>query len=158
MDLSLLAGWPVVVEQRVAWGEMDSYGHVNNAVYFRYLENARLEYFRRLGWPVASLPTGIGPILHSTQCRFRKPLTWPDNIAIGAKIAKFESDRLTMDHVIVSEHWGGIAAEGWGLIVTFDYGKGVKAPVPDELRAKIEAMEAASGFAGMPAKPKAAGK
>ena len=47
---SLLAGYPVVVEQAVFWGEMDSYRHVNNVVYFRYFESARLEYFRRLGW------------------------------------------------------------------------------------------------------------
>ena len=45
---TLLVGYPVVVELPVAWGEMDSYHHVNNVVYFRYLENARLEYFRRL--------------------------------------------------------------------------------------------------------------
>ena len=44
----LLAGFPVIVEQAVVWGDMDSYSHVNNVVYFRYFENARLEYFRRL--------------------------------------------------------------------------------------------------------------
>jgi hypothetical protein len=45
---TLLAAFPVVVELPVAWGDMDSYRHVSNVVYFRYLENARLEYFRRL--------------------------------------------------------------------------------------------------------------
>jgi acyl-CoA thioester hydrolase len=40
----LLAGFPVIVEQAVVWGDMDSYRHVNNTVYFRYFENARLEY------------------------------------------------------------------------------------------------------------------
>src|SRR5437868_9455062 len=117
MDLSLLTGYPVIYEQRVAWGEMDCYGHVNNTIYFRYMENARLEYFRRLGWPVDQRPNGIGPILHTTQCRFRKPLTWPDNIAIGARVPKIEADRFTIEHVIASEKWAGIAAEGFGLIV-----------------------------------------
>src|SRR5258708_6349714 len=93
MDLSALARWPVIVEQPVAWGEMDSFGHVNNTVYFRYFENARLEYFRRLAWPAENPPKGIGPILHSTQCRFRKPLAWPDRIAIGARIPRIEADR-----------------------------------------------------------------
>ena len=50
IDASLLAGYPVIVDLPVAWGEMDFYRHVNNVVYFRYFENARLEYFRRLGW------------------------------------------------------------------------------------------------------------
>ena len=45
-----LAGYPVVIELPVVWGEMDSYRHVNNVVYFRYFKSARLEYFRRLDW------------------------------------------------------------------------------------------------------------
>ncbi len=71
---TLLAGYPVVVELPVAWGDMDSYRHVNNVVYFRYFENARLEYFRRLDWFEYEKQIGIGPILASTQARFRKPL------------------------------------------------------------------------------------
>src|SRR5262249_35693034 len=141
MDLSPLAGWPVIVEQPVAWGEMDSSNHVNNAVYFRYFENARLEYFRRLNWPAENPPKGIGPILHSTQCRYRKPLAWPDRIAIGARIPKIEADRFTLEHTIISERFGGVAADGWGVIVTFDYAIGAKVRVPDELRAAIERLE-----------------
>ncbi len=140
MDLSLLSGWPVIYEQRVAWGEMDSYGHVNNTAYFRYFENARLEYFRRLGWDAGQRPNGVGPIMHSTQCRFRKPLTWPDNIAVGARVSKIEMDRFTIEHLLISEQQG-VAAEGWGLIVTFDYTANAKAAVPDELRRKIERLE-----------------
>ena len=44
-----LPDYPVVIQQTVAWGDMDAYRHVNNVVYFRYLENARLEYLERLG-------------------------------------------------------------------------------------------------------------
>ena len=141
MDQSLLVGWPVIVEQSVVWGDMDSYGHVNNTVYFRYFENVRLEYFRRLGWPVAQRPTGVGPILAATQARFKKPLTWPDRIAIAARVPTVEVDRFTMEHAIYSEQWAGIATEGTGLIVTFDYTTNKKTPVPDELRALIEKLE-----------------
>ena len=54
----LLAGFPVIVEQNVIWGEMDAYQHVNNVVYFRYFENARLEYIRRLDWFAFEEATG----------------------------------------------------------------------------------------------------
>ena len=64
----------------VQWGDMDAFQHVNNTVYFRYFENARLEYFRRPGWFEFERATGIGPILASTQARFRRPLTYPDTI------------------------------------------------------------------------------
>ena len=95
-------GFPVVVELPVVWGEMDSYRHVNNVVYFRYFESARLEYFRRLDWFEYEQQTGIGPILAATQARFRRPLTYPDTISVGARVAAVEEDRFTMEHLLVS--------------------------------------------------------
>src|SRR5438270_3169184 len=99
---NLLRGFPVIVELPVVWGEMDSYRHVNNVVYFRYFENARLEYIRRLDWFAFEKETGIGPILATTQARFRLPPDYPDNIAIGARLRNLESDRLTLEHKIDS--------------------------------------------------------
>src|SRR5262249_33986323 len=133
MERQLLAGWPVVFEQRLQWGEMDAYGHVNNTVYFRYFENARLEYFLRLGWE-GQRPKGIGTILPATGARFKKPLEWPDTIAITARVTTLETDRFTMEHVILSDHWAGIVTEGTSLIVSYDYGANKKVPVPDEIR------------------------
>ena len=137
-----LADFPVVVEQAVVWGEMDSYRHVNNVVYFRYFENARLEYFRRLGWPAFEAATGIGPILHSTRARFRRPLTYPDTIRIGARLGTLGEDRFTLDHIIVSLRQGEVVTEGEGQVVSFHYGRGVKAPLPEEVRRAIAALEA----------------
>jgi acyl-CoA thioester hydrolase len=142
MSDALLAGFPVVVEQAVVWGDMDSYRHVNNVVYFRYFENARLEYFRRLDWFTIEEETGVGPILAATQARFRKPLTYPDVILIAARVPEVGRDRLRMEHRIVSRRLGAVATEGEGTIVTFDYARGGKAPVPDELRRRIAALEA----------------
>ena len=142
MSEALLAGYPVVIEQAVAWGEMDAYQHVNNVVYFRYFENSRLEYFRRLNWLAMQNDTGVGPILASTQARFRKPLTYPDDILIAARISEVSEDRLKMEHRIVSRRHNAVATEGEGIIVTFDYARGAKALVPDELRRRIAALEA----------------
>src|SRR5438105_15315497 len=102
VDSTLLAGYPVIVELPVVWGELDSYLHVNNVVYCRYFENARLEYFRRLDWFEFERQTGIGPILAMIQGRFRKPLTYPDTISVGARITSMQEDRFTMEHLIVS--------------------------------------------------------
>ncbi|HMC67331.1 MAG TPA: thioesterase family protein [Gemmataceae bacterium] len=139
---NLLAGFPVVVEQAVIWGDMDSYRHVNNTVYFRYFENARLEYFRQLDWFEYEKETGIGPILAATQARFRKPLTYPDRIWITARVSDIGDDRFTLDHRIISEQLEDVATEGQGTIVTFHYGEGKKVPVPEELRRRIAALEA----------------
>jgi acyl-CoA thioester hydrolase len=141
MNESLLAGFPVIVEQFVAWGDMDYYRHVNNTVYFRYFENARLEYFRQLGWFKYEEETGVGPILADTQCRFRKPLSYPDRIFIAARIPTIGEDRMPMEYRLVSHRLDAIAAEGQGTIVTYSYRDGKKVPVPEEIRRRIEALE-----------------
>jgi acyl-CoA thioester hydrolase len=139
-----LRGFPVVVELSVAWGEMDSYQHVNNVVYFRYFENARLEYFRRMGWFEFESATGIGPILAATQARFRRPLTYPDTIRVGARIREIGKDRCTMEYRLVSMRLDALAAEGEGTIVSFNYGMNEKVAFPEELRKKIAELESSS--------------
>lgn len=139
---SLVAGFPVVVQLPVVWGEMDSYRHVNNVVYFRYFESARLEYFRRIDWFAFEAETGIGPILQATQCRFRRPLTYPDTISVTARVVDIAADRFHLEHRVVSHNQVAVAAEGTGTIVTFHYAEGKKVPVPEELRRRIELLEA----------------
>lgn len=57
--------YPVVIEQSVTWGDMDANGHVNNVEYFRYMENARVEYYRRIGKFEFERQTGITLVLKS---------------------------------------------------------------------------------------------
>ncbi len=138
---NLLAGYPTIVECPVAWGEMDAFGHVNNTVYFRYFENARIAYFRNLELMEHMHATGIGPILAHTQCRFRLPLTHPDAVAVGARVASLGADRFRMAYRVVSRGHRAVAADGDGLLVIFDYRKNMKAPMPEVLRQRILAME-----------------
>ena len=138
----LVQGYSVVVRQAVVWGEMDSYQHVNNVVYFRYFENARLEYFRRLGWFEYETETGVGPILAATQARFRKPLAYPDNILIAARAGELGEDRFTMEHVVVSQRLGAVTTEGQGTIVAYNYRENQKVRIPEELRGRIRELEA----------------
>jgi acyl-CoA thioester hydrolase len=137
----LLRGFPVVVVQAVIWGDMDAYQHVNNVVYFRYFENARLEYIQRLRWPEYERATGIGPILASTQARFRRALTYPDTIAVGARLHGLAEDRFDLEHRIVSRRLGEVATEGQGTVVAYHYADGKKVPLPEELQARIRALE-----------------
>ncbi len=136
-----LASFPVVIEQVVVWGDMDAYRHVNNVVYFRYFENARLEYLRRIDWPRLERETGIGPILASVSARFRQPLTYPDTIRIGARLTTIAEDRFTLEHVIVSTQREGVVTEGQGVVVAYHHGDGKKAALPEVLRRNIAALE-----------------
>ena len=139
-----LIGFPVVVEQAVAWGDMDSFGHVNNVVFFRYFENARVEYLARVGWFALLTDTGVGPIVASAQARFRRPLAHPDRLHVGARIIDVQADRVTFEHRLVSEKWADVAADGQAVVVCFDYRGNAKAPLPHALRDRIDALERGS--------------
>ena len=70
----VLSACMVTMNIPVAWGEMDAMGHVNNIIYFRYFETVRIEYFNRLGMMDYQRESGIGPILASTEYRYKLPL------------------------------------------------------------------------------------
>jgi acyl-CoA thioester hydrolase len=141
MDSKLLAGYPVVIVIPVAWGEMDAFQHVNNVAYFRYFESARILYSEKLGLHNLKEQSGIGPILGSASCWYKLPLTYPDTVSVGAKITDMAEDRFTMKYVVVSHKHQKIAAEGDGVIVMYNYTKGKKTPIPEELRKNILAFE-----------------
>jgi acyl-CoA thioester hydrolase len=141
MENSLLESYPVVVEIPVAWGEMDSFQHVNNVVYFRYFESARIAYSEKIGLQKHKEKTGIGPILGSTSCKYKLPLTYPDTVSVGAKVTGMEEDRFMMSYVIMSHRHQKIAAEGDGLVVMYDYNDGRKTAIPDEIRLRIQEIE-----------------
>src|SRR5918911_2776438 len=137
----LLETYPVVIEIAVAWGEMDSLKHVNNIVYFRYFESVRIAYFDKLDLWSYMNETGVGPILASTQCKFRIPLTYPDTVSVGTKISEIADDRFLMKYLVVSHGHQRVAAEGEGLIVSYNYRELRKAPLPDEIKGRIEVLE-----------------
>lgn len=140
-----LERFPVTIRLPVQWGEMDSYGHVNNVVYIRYFEGARIAYFRALGLPGwvdknPNAPHG-GPILHSTRARYRIPLTFPDTVTVGTRVTKVDDDRFTMELSAWSESHQAIAADGEAVIVVYDYARAQKARIDDVLRAAIARVE-----------------
>jgi acyl-CoA thioester hydrolase len=140
---ALLADYPVVIELPVTWGQMDAFSHVNNTVYFRYFEDARLAYYERLALPGYMAATGVGPILSETRCRFRIPLEYPDSVAVGARVAALHADRYLMRYAVVSLAHRKLAAEGEGMLVSFDYRTQAKAPIPEHVVAAIRALEGA---------------
>lgn len=141
MTHDLLADYPVVVRVPVQWGDMDAYGHVNNTVFFRFFESARVEYLDRCGFLESFERDGVGAILHSTACRFRRALTHPDTVLVGARAEDVAEDRFTHDYRLVSLEQEEVAAEGSGVVVSFDYREETKAPIPPAVRQGIAALE-----------------
>jgi len=135
-----LSAFPVVIRTMVHWGEMDAYGHVNNTVFFRYFETARIAYLDRCGFLAAYDRDHVGAILHSTSCRFRRPLFYPDDVLVGARTIDVSDDRFTMGYRIVSLAQNAVAADGTGVIVSYDYGANTKTALPAAVRAGVAAL------------------
>ena len=136
-----LAGFPVIIETPIAWGEMDALGHVNNIVYFRYFESARIAYFEKLKFWEFMNQTGVGPILASIQCRFRIPLKYPDVVSVATRISRTEQDRFVMEYRAVSHKFQAIAAEGESVVVSYNYRENKKSPLPEEMKQRILKLE-----------------
>jgi len=133
--------FPVSVDIPVAWGDMDAFGHVNNVMYFRYFESARVAYFDRLGIMEETRRTGAGAILASTECRYKLPVTHPDTLSVGAKVTDMGDDRFVMIHAAFSHRHGRIAAEGQAVLVSYSYREQRKTAIPEDLRRRISEIE-----------------
>ena len=131
-------GFQVVFETPIAWGDMDAFGHVNNTVFFRLFESARIAYLDCINF--RGTDGGVGPILHSTHCRFRRPLVYPDVVRVGAKVTEVSDDRFTMAYVIINQN-GDIVGEGGGVVVSYDYRAAAKAALPANVRAAIRELD-----------------
>ncbi len=134
MTRELLSGFPVVIELPIQWGDMDAYGHVNNTVFFRFFESARIAFLDRCGFLAAHGELEVGAILHSTACRFRRPLFYPDTISVGARASEVLTDRFIMEYKIVSHSQDEVVAEGTGTVVSFDYTTRSKTDLPEMVR------------------------
>jgi acyl-CoA thioester hydrolase len=136
-----LQDYPVRLPISVAWGEMDAFQHVNNVMYFRYFESARIEYGRQIALMDLKEMNGAGPILAATSARYKRPVLFPDQLLVGVRITKLGEDRFWQAYRIYSLSQQAITTEGEAEIVMFDYANQRKASLPAVLRQRIAQLE-----------------
>jgi acyl-CoA thioester hydrolase len=132
--------FPVSLNIRLDWSEQDVFGHINNVMYFKYLQASRVHYWDKLGLGQLGTTPVLGPLLAATHCDFRQPLYYPGNVEIRASIEFVKNTSFGIYHQIRTEK-GALAAEGHDVIVLFNFQLGHKMPIPDDIRKKIEEME-----------------
>lgn len=141
-----LKDYPVVTPIEVRWGEQDALGHVNNTVYFRWFESARIEYMDRIDSGVTMNAGGIGPILASIKCDFKKQIKFPDQVHVGTRVEKIGRTSIHVVHAVYSEHHQAIAALGDSTLVVFDYNSGRPQRVSESLRLQINELQEKHGL------------
>ncbi len=138
---SSLQDFRYIHPQSVAWGDMDALEHVNNTVYFRYLENARLAYFFSLDGMSIMRRHGCGPVLADIRCRFRAPLHYPAQLKIGVRVEEMSENRLRQIYHIVRDSDGRLIAEAEATVVCVGLEGGRPCPWPEDLRSAMQDRE-----------------
>ena len=117
----------------IRWGDMDAMGHVNNTIYFRYMEQARISWFEAIG--ARSGVKGQGPVIVNASCTFIKQLVYPGDVEIKTFIGELgRSSVQTYLELRPSYDPERIYAEGAAKVVWVDYAREKSVPLPDSIR------------------------
>jgi acyl-CoA thioester hydrolase len=125
--------------ERVRFGDLDAMRHLNNVVFLRYFETARIRYLSHLvpsHDPADPESTGFGLIFAECHIAYRSPVHFDESLEVhcGISDVKRSSFRVTFAMKVGDR----LAAEGWGALVGFDYGEQRAQRLPDALRACLE--------------------
>jgi acyl-CoA thioester hydrolase len=142
-----LQDYPVYFEMPVQWGDQDSFSHVNNVVYLRWCETARIAYLERIGLWEMLRSKGIGCIVAHLGCNYFQPVAFPDTVRIGAKVTRIGNSSFKMEHAVFSDALG-LVADADSTLVIYDYNVKKSCPMPEEIRVAITALEQTVAPAG----------
>lgn len=120
----------------VRWGDMDAYGHVNNTLYMRYMEETRVQALAAIGAQMDG--NGIDPVIINTGCTFMQPVFYPDTLRIDCYARDPGRSSFMTHYEIFSEKQPDTpVSEGYAKVVWIDHKAGKSVPLPDNIRDQI---------------------
>jgi acyl-CoA thioester hydrolase len=120
----------------IRWGDMDAYGHVNNTVYFRYMEQARVEWITSLGYDVA--PGDESMLMMNGFCNFHQQLAYPGELILKTYIGNIGRSSLDVyTSMALTTEPEVIAAVGGATMVWVDLKTGKSTPWPEHVISKL---------------------
>jgi acyl-CoA thioester hydrolase len=130
-----MEGFPFVHSETVRFSDLDGMGHVNNAVFSTYLEQARLAWFaaEQLGTDEEMALRDV--ILARTEIDFRSPLQYGETVEIGVRPSRLGTKSFELEHELHSD--GRVVAEAKCVLVGYDYERAQSAPIPERWRRRL---------------------
>ncbi len=120
----------------VRWGDMDAYGHVNNAVYMRYMEEARVQMIEKMD--LAMDPSGHAPVIISVGCTFIKPVVYPDTLKVDCYAKDPGRSSFMTEYEIYSQTSADEPVSvGYAKVVWIDHRSEKSVELPEKVRAFI---------------------
>ncbi len=133
-----LANYPIIHHQPIHWGEMDAFNHLNNVVYYRYAESARIGYLQALGMFDGSMVT----VLAQSSCQYLRPVTYPDTLLLGVRCQRLGNTSIVMEYSYYSTAQNAIVARAEAVVVRLASNGKDKLPWTEEERKRLLALEA----------------
>ena len=136
--LNQMANAPFIHRLQVRFRDCDPLGHVNNAVYLTYLEQARFNHWRTLwGFGTPQLPPGRpGVILARVECDYRRPATYGQTLEVRMTVAELGRTSFRYEYEIADED-GRTVLAAKTVQVMYDYAAEKPVPIPDDIRALL---------------------
>ncbi|MCL5268758.1 MAG: acyl-CoA thioesterase [Bacteroidetes bacterium] len=125
------------IEFPVRFSDVDSLGHVNNAVYLSYFEEARVHYFRNLIKLQFDNKPSLSIIVLEIKCAYRSPAYFGETLRAYSKVSWMRSKSTEMQYLITDVETGRKVADGSSILVAYDYQAGQSITIPDDIRKAI---------------------
>ena len=122
-------------EIEVRFRDCDAMGHVNNAVYLTYLEQARFAYWQSVTG-FAGIPRNV--ILARIECDYRTPATLGDRLVVRMRISEVGRSSFTVEYEVSNARTRVLVASARSVQVMYDYQTNCSVPIPEHVRAKLE--------------------
>lgn len=134
-----LAGYRFRYPIEVRFRDLDTLGHVNNAVYLTYLESARIAWWLHV--TSREELTGLNMILARVELDFRAPVEYGAHLEVGVRCASVRRSSFVLESTIYDRDLSRVAAEARKVLVHYDYAAARSSPLPEELRQKLLAQD-----------------
>jgi acyl-CoA thioester hydrolase len=132
-----VGAFPFVHRELARFSDLDPMGHVNNAVYLTWIENARIEFLRHLGAFDRPDTTEMAMILARAEVDFRAPLGFGDEVEIAVRTSRLGTKSFDLAYELRCGE--RIVAEAKTVLVAYDYGTNESREIPDEWRRRLAA-------------------
>ncbi len=131
--------FPTFLPIQSRWADMDAYGHINNMVFYGYIDTAVTEYLVRVGGHDRDSAAAIGLVVES-GCKYFKPLAFPDIVDCGLRVARI--GRSSVRYEVGMFRAGDDAAAALGFFVHVFVDRGTMRPtdMPANIRAALEPL------------------
>jgi acyl-CoA thioester hydrolase len=125
----------------VRFGDLDPYNHVNNAMFFTYMEQARVRYLQHLN--LVETASDLGIIIAEASCTYKRPIVFGQNIICRIRASNLKNSSFVFEYSLDDADYDRVMAIGRTVQVCYDYDAGKPVPIPTAWRARIEQFERA---------------